>query len=103
MNYVSEVGEVLMFRLIAWELLGREDFDPKALLRALSLADLDLLMKNIGERSDGYLSTQMVKVEMMYRLGRLKEDWRICRDGVQYTLEPMQFHSLSPRWVGANA
>jgi len=103
MNYISEVGETLMFRLIAWELLGRKDFDPKVLLRALPLADLDLLTKNINIRDEGFLSTQMIKVEMMYRLGRLREDWRVGEDGVQYTLEPLRFHNLSPTWVGAEA
>lgn len=103
MQFVSEVGERLMFKLISWELLGREDFDPKALLRALPLADLDILVKNIGPENEGFLSTGMVKAEMLYRLGRIRGDWAVSRDGAQYTLEPMKFHSLNLKWVGAEA
>jgi len=107
MHFVSEVAENLMFKLVAWEFLNRDDFDPKTLLRALPLADLKLIVGNMENmpNSREFLSTQMVKVEMLYRLGQLKEDWRIGGEGVLYVLDhQMPFlNSLSPRWVGAEA
>jgi len=90
MHFVSEVGEVLMFKLAAWELLGREDYNPRDLLRSLPFADLELISKNITEETKYFLSVNMVQVEMMYRTGRLEGDWEPSRDGARYTLSPYQ-------------
>lgn len=90
MNFVSEVGEVLMFKLAAWELLGRDDINPKALLRALPFADLVIISKNITSKNDGFASVAMVKIELMYRYGQLLCDWEAGRDGARYTMSPFQ-------------
>ena len=106
MNYISEVGEGIMFKLVSWELLGRDDHDPKRLLRALPLPDLVTAVKNTRAlRNQGeFLSVNLVKAEMMYRMGHLKDDWSVDRNkGLHYVIDPQFINSLSPQWAGATA
>jgi len=101
MHYVSEEGERLMFKLIAWELLDRADYNPKDLLRSLSLTDLVTISENIRQlRGEEFLSVQMVKAEMLYRAGQLKDDWTVGKEGLHFTPEPFLYNS---KWMGATA
>lgn len=81
MRVVSGQAEELLVQLVAWEMLGAEEIDPKELLRKLSLADLSQVQSNINDRPETkeFVSTQMVELEMLYRRGFLVEDWSYTR------------------------
>jgi hypothetical protein len=78
MKLVSQGAEDVLVQLVAWELLGAEDVDPKRLLRTLPLPDLAIVQANINAQSDEvkqFVSVQMVELEMLYRRGFLSGDW----------------------------
>jgi hypothetical protein len=81
MREVSGQAEELLVQLVAWEMLGAEEIDPKRLLRQLSLTDLSLVQANINDRPETkeFVSAQMVEIEMLYRRGFLVEDWSYTR------------------------
>ena len=83
MTHVTEPSQELFTKLVAWELLGVEDDDPKALLRQVPLSDLSLVAKNIQDipDADQFVSTTMVSLELGYRLGK-NTDWSWEREGV---------------------
>lgn len=93
MREVSQAGEDVLMQLIAWEMFGRDDLDPKRLLRQLSLADLSLVQCNINESArevKKFVSVQMVELELLYRRGFLVGDWTFERmdECVSLTFDP---------------
>jgi hypothetical protein len=82
MREVSGQAEELLARLVAWEMLGAEEQDPKVLLRQLSLSDLSLVQANINDcpETKEFVSVQMVELELLYRRGFLVEDWTYQRE-----------------------
>lgn len=83
MREVSTEAEDLLVNLVAWEMLGRDDFDPKMLLRKLSLSDLFTIQTNIlgTPETKKFVSVQMVELEVQYRRGKLQCDWSYERNG----------------------
>lgn len=84
MGLVNEkTSEDIMMQLVAWELLGVDDIDPKPLLRRLPDQDLFSILENIMAKPDvrEFVSVQMVELEVMHRRGVLLEDWNYERDG----------------------
>jgi hypothetical protein len=81
MREVSNEAELLLMQLVAWEMLGQEDVNPKVLLRQVSLADLSAVQRNINARPETkeFVAVQMVELELLYRRGFLTEDWNYTR------------------------
>lgn len=93
MQKVSEQAEEALAQLIAWE-LGAE-LDPKALLRQVPLADLSVVLSNVGEEdavlADTSVSLRLVFMEHEYRLGHLGGDWDVEKKGLEVYLKiPMK-------------
>lgn len=91
MACVSEGTGELFEQLLAWELFGRGDFDPKALLRQVPLPDLAVVLSNLGSGpTPKSVSVDLVKAEHLYRTGKLDGDWEIINHrrhvAVKYTL-----------------
>jgi hypothetical protein len=99
MKQVSEQAEEVLSQLVAWEMLGREDIDPKPLLRQVPLADLSIVLANIGQGGfpfDTSVSLRLVYLEHAYRTGKLEGDYELERKGSDVTLhiplkEPVKF------------
>lgn len=76
-------------QLVSWELLGRDDVNPKVLLRSIPFAQLCVVAKSVADQGrppkDQFISEVMVFLEMDYRTGRLEGDWSYerSRDCVQ--------------------
>lgn len=83
MREVSTEAEDGLIQMVAWEMLGRDDFDPKEILRKLSLPDLFIIQTNIMSTPETrkFVSVQMVELEVQYRRGRLRGDWNYERKG----------------------
>ena len=84
MRTVSDGAEDLLAKLVAWELLGRDDFDPKDLLRKVPLPDLILVQTNINDQSDEvkeFVCVRMLEAELLFRSGFLTTDWSFYRCG----------------------
>jgi hypothetical protein len=94
---VSERTEELVTQLVAWELFGIEEVNPKNLLRQVSLADLTELRTNLGahEQSEESISALLVEVEVLYRHGHLVGDWEAIREGEKLTLK----YSMNARYT----
>lgn len=71
-----ELDEVVL-RLISWELLGDRKVCPKTFLREMSLSVLTDLESRLRSDWRDFLSPQMVRLEMRYRHGLLREDWTL--------------------------
>jgi hypothetical protein len=86
---ISGKADETVMLLVAWELLGRRDVDPKELLRNMEMEDLLFVRNSIRAAGvgDEFITTQMVVVEVMYRNGLLTKDWRYTRDGDHVQLE----------------
>jgi hypothetical protein len=84
---ISPHGQDVVRLLVAWELLGAEDIDPKQLLREMAIDDLFLVRENslLAEDED-FLSIKMVGLEVMYRSGLLVGDWDVFQEGDLVTL-----------------
>lgn len=95
MSEVSEGGVELFTQLVEWEMFGG-DACPKALLRAVSLADLSIASKGLDDRGGlgEFVTSQMVEMEMLYRIGRIK-DWGYVRDGDNVTLNIETKHAVN--------
>jgi hypothetical protein len=94
-NFRSEEIESKLCDLVMWECMEATHVDPKFTLRTMELRDLSVLLKNVEEpdefgrrspRIDEFVVIKMVKVEMMYRTGRLKGDWTFLRLGDRINL-----------------
>jgi hypothetical protein len=75
--------EDLLMQLVTWECLDNQSVCPKLALRQLSLPALSVAYVNI-ENWDANIESRfavakMVKVEMMYRMGKLVGDWTYLR------------------------
>lgn len=82
MALVSENGGEVLVRLVEWEMFGREDVDPKRLLRSLSLADLATVSSNLDRMPDAgaFVTPQMVSMELLQRQNLIAA-WGFTRDG----------------------
>lgn len=93
MSQVSEGGVELFTQLVEWEMLGRDDVCPKALLRGVSLADLSIASRGLDERGGlgQFVTAQMVEMELLYRTGKI-QDWDYKRedDNVTLSLRPLK-------------
>ena len=89
MAKVSSGGEQLMVLLVAWEMLGRADLDPHAILRDVSTADLELVQTNIcsAPETRSFVSCELIEIELMYRRGLLMGDWSIRRSDDEVKLD----------------
>ena len=89
MQQVSEQAEELLSKLLAWEMGAQEV--PKVLLRQVPLADLAVVLNNIGEAdctlTDTSVSLRLVFLEHEYRLGHLGGDWGVEKDGLDVSLK----------------
>lgn len=108
MKEVSAAAEELLMQVVAWEMLGREDFDPKVLLRQVPLADLSVVEANIVEKIDGakdFITIQMVELEMLYRQGRLIGDWSYsrCQTSVRLSFVKKDRPEAAPLAVSSSA
>lgn len=99
MALVSENGEEILVRLVEWEMFGREDVDPKTLLRRLTLADLATVSANLDKMPDAgrFVAPQMVSMELLQRQD-LIASWDYTRDGdhVQLSIKTKQAISYIP-------
>lgn len=95
---VSESGEEVLVRLVEWEMFGRDDVEPKLLLKTLSLADLVAVSQNLDKMPDAghFVTPQMVSMELLLRRD-LIVSWDYVRDGdhVQISLQP----KLAPTYI----
>lgn len=91
MQRVSEQADEVLAQLIAWEMDLRAELDPKALLRQVPLADLSVVLSNIGEGgsilTDTSVSLRLVFLEHAYRLGHLGGDWEVEKKGLEVFLK----------------
>lgn len=92
MQRVSEQADEALAQLIAWE-LGAE-LDPKVLLRQVPLADLSVVLANVGEvgcvLTDTSVALRLVFLEHSYRIGQLGGDWNVEKKGHEvYLTIPM--------------
>lgn len=76
MSQVSPAAQDVFVDLVKWEMLGF-DLDPKALLRQVPLGDLSIVKSNIDKNGiSGLTATEsLVEAEILYRTGKLVEDW----------------------------
>jgi hypothetical protein len=94
MAQVSEQAEELLSQLLAWE-LGATELDPKIILRQVPLADLAVVLSNVGEEdavlADTSVSLRLVFLEHEYRVGHLGGDWDVEKNGLEVFLKiPMK-------------
>jgi hypothetical protein len=93
---VSNDGSDLMAQLVAWEMLGREDIDPHRLLRNVSERDLDIVRKNLRTSLNGtrtrFLCYELIELELFWRRGLLKGDWKVIRNGDNVKMEFVLLH-----------
>jgi len=85
---VSTEGEELFAELVAWELLGDTEVDPKAVLRSASDEDLQTVAANVhgDKKLKDFLIVRMVELELLFREQLLGEDWTVVRNGNCVTL-----------------
>jgi hypothetical protein len=90
MQEISKLSEWLVTRLVAWEVLGSDEVDPRSTLRRVSLADLSALHDNIIQQPElqRFAVPQLVGLELMQRQG-LIEDWSVTRKDECITITPL--------------
>jgi hypothetical protein len=104
-RWPQETQDLLM-QLVTWECLNNLLVDPKLILRQISLGDLSILHTNVtvGDTAsiERFVVVKMIKVELLYRMGKLKGDWTYLRLGekinLRYTMDEgdlvSQFHQV---------